>query len=213
MCVPESDSLPKRSVRAYRDLARRNRRFGHRYVDVEHIHWSFMTAKRLDHRAILGALALTIVASAAADAQMRGGVWTLSPNTGRGRPAVQAQPQPTVVVARPVTFLPPQPVAFIFVPAVLMSDGSVYANFGYGYEPIVRPCANNAVVTQTGVLSTNGTVIYQPAPPTYQHPAPNPVTSAYVRSGQTSVVVTTGQNAQLACFSRDATGRVFAYRY
>lgn len=174
-----------------------------------------MTARRLAHRAIFLGLALTLALSAVADAQRSsGGTWILTPNTGRARAAVQAPPpQAQVVVSRPAMYLPPQPVAFTLVPAVLMSDGTVYANFGYGYEPIVRPCANGAVMSPNGVTSTYGTVIYQPAAPTYVHPAPNPVTSPYTRTGQTTVVTTGTQYASQLCFSRDASGRVFAYRF
>jgi hypothetical protein len=182
-----------------------------------------MTARRLDYRAIFLGLALVFSASGVAGAQRSGGTWILTPNTGRPRVGVQAPPpQQTVVVSRPATYLPPQPVAFTLVPAVVMSDGSIYANFGYGYEPIVRPCANAAVVTTNGVMSPYGTVTYQPAAPTYVHPAPNPVTSPYNRPGQTTVVTTGAQSAQYTqyaqysqqlCFSRDASGRVYAYRF
>lgn len=179
-----------------------------------------MTARRLDYRAIFLGLALTLAASGVAGAQRSGGTWILTPNTGRPRVGVQAPPpQQTVVVSRPAMYLPPQPVAFTLVPAVVMSDGSIYANFGYGYEPIVRPCANAAFVTTNGVVSPYGTVTYQPAAPTYVHPAPNPVTSPYTRTGQTTVVTSGAQytqfstNSQQHCFSRDASGRVYAYRY
>lgn len=52
---------------------------------------------------------------------------------------------------------PAYPVAFTYLPAILMSDGTVFADFGYGYLPVHRPC---------------GPAV--PAPGYYQHPYHHP---------------------------------------
>lgn len=177
-----------------------------------------MTARRLDRTAAIFGIAMSLTLAGTADAQLSGGQWRLSPQPN-GRRAVEAKPEPTVVVAQPgmhQQFLPSQPVALSLVPAILMSDGRVFANFGFGFEPVLRPCSGAVVTGQHRVIGSNGVVLFQPAAPTYTQPVPNQQTasqqmvqSAQARSGS----VTVSHAAQLACFSRGASGGLFAHRF
>jgi hypothetical protein len=99
-------------------------------------------------------------------------------------------------VAHPVAV----PVAAGLIPAVLMSDGRVFADFGFGLEQIVRPCAVAAV------------------PTTASHGS-RPNSDAGARSAGTSAGTATRtagiapppqpQPAGGRCWTRDATGRLF----
>ena len=145
--------------------------------------------------------ALALIAPASADAQMSGGVATLPPGGSTGRRAVIKEAPPPVVApnyhtnpSHPSYYdNTPQPVAFILVPAIIYSDGSIYGNFGFGYEPVLRSCT--AVVVAPGQpqrIASNGTVLSNPNPTRM----PNTLSAA----------------AQTGCFSRDNLGRVFVYR-
>ncbi|MGH7678730.1 MAG: hypothetical protein ACRENU_09705 [Gemmatimonadaceae bacterium] len=129
----------------------------------------------------------------------------------RGRVAVAAPPPAVVITPGPQ--FPVQPVAFSFVPAVLMSDGTVWANFGFGFEPIFRPCAQPLMVGQPAVVGANG-IVLQPAKPTYTQPVPNQQTRSQQMvnasvGGTTTQVVS---SAQVSCFSRNAAGQLIAFR-
>jgi hypothetical protein len=162
-------------------------------------------------RAIRLGLALTLGLAGVAGAQLSGGQWRVQ--TGGGQRAVAAPPPAQAVVVTPgTTVFPVQPVAFNLVPAILMSDGTVWANFGFGFEPVVRSCGT-LVVGQPAVVGGNGAVI-QPARPAYTQPVPNQQTAS-----QQMVAATQGQNGltmlshfQGACFTRDGAGRFFAFR-
>jgi hypothetical protein len=169
-----------------------------------------MSARRLD---IVAVLLVSIFGASTAEAQLSGGQWRLSPNTGTTRRAVEVRQEPTVFYQPGVNpYLLSQPVAVTFVPAVLMSDGRVFANFGYGFEPIVRSCYGGG---GQRVVASNGAVLYHSQAPTYTQPVPNQQTQSQqmVSSGQTQTTMYSTNSGALACFSRDAAGRVFAYRY
>src|SRR5688500_16359245 len=75
-------------------------------------------------------------------------------------------------------FFPSQPVALSLVPAILMSDGRVFANFGFGFEPVLRPCSGAVVAGQRRVIGSNGVVLFHPTAPTYTQPVPNQQTAS-----------------------------------
>jgi hypothetical protein len=161
------------------------------------MHWSFTMLKRL--ALIATVFALGPIASASA--QMSGGVATMPLGGSTGRRAVIREAPPQVVVPNPHTNpshpsyynSAPQPVAFTLVPAIIMSDGSIYGNFGFGYEPVLRSCSAVVIVTgQPQRIASNGTVLSNPNP--------------------TRMTSTLSAPAQTACFSRDQFGRVFVYR-
>ena len=162
-------------------------------------------------KSIIFGILVCATASSVAEAQLSGGQWRLSPEPNRGRAAVEVKPQPTVAVA-PGMMLPVQPVAFNLVPAILMSDGTVWANFGFGFEPIVRPCGAVVVTGQPAVVAGNGALL-QPSRPTYTQPVPNQQTNSQQMVAGHNGTVIVSNAAQLACFGRDASGRVFAYRF
>jgi hypothetical protein len=185
------------------------------------MHWSFMNAKRLDMSrarqaaAVLG-LALALAAtSGTANAQLSGGQWRLPAQGSTGRRAVAATPQPTVV-AHPMQhslFFPIQPVAFTLVPAILMSDGTVFANFGAGFEPVVRPCNSAFLVGQHRVVGSNGVVLSAPQAPTYTQPVPNQQTASQQMVSSSQVRGSPTSFAQFSCFGRNAAGHVFVLRF
>lgn len=170
-----------------------------------------MRLKRLD----LGmALVAGLLATAPVGAQS-GGKFSL-PAQGAVRQGVEARPPQTVVVdpyshyrnpsypAHPV-----QPVQFILVPALLMSDGSIFANFGFGYEPIVRSCSAVVVTGSTQRIGSNGVALNNSNTRPYTPPAPNQMTASQQMIANGTRL---SGHAQLACFTRDAAGRVFVYR-
>ena len=137
------------------------------------------------------------------------------PNSQRG---VQVQRQPTVVVV-PQPFVsslvfPRQPVAFITIPAILLSDGTVLADFGLGYAPVTRACNSQVVVlsgSQPRVIAGNGVVLS--GAPTYTQPVPNQATASQqmLPSNQSRYPILTSAS-QTSCFSRDGGGSVFVVR-
>lgn len=158
-----------------------------------------------------------LAAAGAAHAQS-GGVFRLSPELN-GTRAVEARKQPVVVVVseqrvRQPHVFPRYPVAATLVPAILMSDGSVFANFGFGYEPVYRSCSGAVVVGEPTVVAGNGVVLSQQQRPTYTQPVPNQQTASQqlAQSNLSRPVVVSGA-AQASCFSRDGAGRVFVYRF
>lgn len=164
-------------------------------------------------------LAFALIASTAG-AQVTGRPWQLSPQGG-GIKAIARDPAPTVIVVTPSPvfhqpffqhqFFPRRALTLIMVPAVVLSNGSVFADFGFGFEPIFRSCGG-AVVGPTRVVAGNGLVL-SPAAPTYTQPVPAQITPSQqlLPSAQARSVVISSV-AQSACFSRDAAGRVFIFR-
>ena len=115
--------------------------------------------------------------------------------------------------------VPAYPVAFTLLPAVILSDGRIYADFGYGYEPVSRACAPVYSRTETlgvsgggiRVIGANGTVLSggntQPAPrigpAPRMAPHPNqPSDAQQVRQG----AVTSA--AHSSCYRQEPTGTV-----
>jgi len=170
----------------------------------------------MESKRLAAELKLMLVAGAVflgsgrAHAQYSNGQWRLPPSSGTTRTGVEARPQTTTTVS-PIGFPMAQPVAVTLVPVVLMSDGSVFANFGFGFEPVMRPCASTLVVGQPTVVASNGLVLSRPQAPTYTQPVPNQQTSSQ-QMLTSQPQRTLSVYAQRACFNRDQAGRVFVYR-
>src|SRR5687767_11635400 len=178
------------------------------------MHWSFMTTKRLTRITAIAAVVLgsSISLAGSADAQMVNGV-AQPPKPGSTRQGVIATPPPAPARAVPANPSFPDalfpsipvhqvhPVQFTLVPAVLMSDGSIFANFGFGFEPVLRSCASAAPVVVVGGtprrVAGNGTVIPSHAPSQQVQQQPQVVLSSAAQTG---------------CFTRDNFGRVFVFR-
>jgi hypothetical protein len=159
-----------------------------------------MSVRRLDRTAVFFGIALTRL---------------MQPNTSRL--AVEVKHQPTVFAQPGLhSSLFRQPVAFSLVPAVLMSDGTMFANFGGGFQPMVR-CAGGVVVGQPRVIGSNGIVLREAAPPTYTQSVPAQMSSSYqmlpsVQAQARSTQGVSHPGVQGGCFSQDASGRVFRHR-
>lgn len=169
------------------------------------MHWSFMAMKRFVLIAMVAAGSL----AGPANAQLVNGKWQ-PPKSSGSRQGVIVTPTPAAAPvlpanpsllpalfgnpSYPIRPVPPvQPVAFTLVPAIIMSDGSILADFGFGYEPVVRSCAGGSTVVVQPVrrIGANGRVLPQSGP---------------------VQVTTLSAAAQTACFTRDGLGRVFVYR-
>ncbi|HJQ21268.1 MAG TPA: hypothetical protein VJ867_13050 [Gemmatimonadaceae bacterium] len=98
------------------------------------------------------------------------------------------------------------PVAYTYIPAVLLSDGTVLANFGMGFEVVQRFCGSTYVSNSPLIVSPNG----QPVMSGDLPPAPNQATQSAqnlpsnqrfpVRTGvsQTSCYLQAGDGGYLA---------------
>lgn len=161
---------------------------------------------------LAGGLVLALGGSLGAQSN---GTWRISPESNSRRGIETPPKQSQVVVVPSLEFggavFPRQPIAFVMIPAILMSDGTVLANFGMGYEPVTRSCGGTVVVTTPQVVASNGRVLNQR--PTYMQPAPNQATASQqnLPSAQRSFPILTAAS-QTACFSSDPSGRFFVVR-
>jgi hypothetical protein len=159
-----------------------------------------------------------------AAAQSRAGTFRASPPPSGSRRATEAQrPQPQVILVPSSSGLgggtrqsvfPLQPVAFTLIPAILLSDGTVLADFGFGYEPVTRACGNTVVMSTPTVFAGNGVILSRGTTTvTYTQPVPNQVTPSQqnLPSAQSRFPILTAAS-QTACFTRDAQGRFFVAR-
>jgi hypothetical protein len=171
------------------------------------------------------ALALALFAGAAG-AQT---VFQGSPQNAGGQQGIARDPEPTVFTVNPVvthTVFPRRAVFFTTIPAILLSDGTVVANFGFGFEPVFRSCSGAVVVGEPRVVASNGVVLSQGIP-TYTQPVPAQMTaSQQILSSQTrnsiasGTVITNGtvisgavsSAAHSACFSRTSAGGIVVVR-
>ncbi len=178
-----------------------------------------MRAKRLDVRAFFVAVAALAVSAGSLAAQQTKGVFQPPRGPARGRVAV-ATPPPTIVAVTPTVFdqrlnpnsLHQRQVVFNQVPTILLSNGTVFANFGSGFEP-VRSCGTVAIIAgEPRVVAGDGTVLSRPAGPTYTQPVPNQTTASQQLSSYTRTFGGSAA-AQASCFTRDRTGNVFVNQF
>ena len=166
-----------------------------------------------DTRIALAVAALVLAGSASADAQARG-KFTMP---AKGPPRQAVQPRAADRQTKPVhvhRVRPAFPVAFTLLPAVIMSDGRVFADFGFGYEPVSRPCAPAFVAAPTfstspipvvagnGIVLSSGTPRMQP-PPRLTPNSPSAVPPAH--AAQQVVVASARADA---CFRHEPAGHV-----
>jgi hypothetical protein len=181
-----------------------------------------MRIRRISETSIGCALALALFASAAG-AQT---VFQGSPQNAGGQQGIARDPQPTVFAVNPSpmvnqTVFPRRAVLFTTIPAILLSDGTVVANFGFGFEPVFRSCGG-VVVGEPRVVASNGVVLSQ-GTPTYTQPVPAQMTASQqilssaqtrnsIASGTVTTNATVGSVAQSACFSRTLGGGIVVIR-
>jgi hypothetical protein len=149
-----------------------------------------MTAKGLDRRAFFW-LVLALTAAGTAEAQLIDGQWRAAPERPAPRVGVQVN-APTVFAQQ--MLVPRQPVQFSYVPTVVMSDGTVYSNYGYGYQQVVTcaPAAvmpyavygSGATVYGNGVSVFGSGVVYTPTAAPSQASGIQPVPNQQTRSQQ-----------------------------
>src|SRR5256885_1676922 len=115
-------------------------------------------------RGLSVACALAMVASSAASAQLVNGKWQAPPQSGGSAGAAARQgtevrhERDTTAVTRANNTVVPIRV----IPAVLMSDGSIMADFGAGLEPVARACPHSALRSPLRIIAAGGST--QPVP-------------------------------------------------
>jgi len=121
------------------------------------------------------------------------------------RRGIATQPQQTYFVPEPVFQPFPRPVAFTLLPAILLSDGTVLANFGFGFEPVSRFCGNQFVIAGNQQTIATGSF-------SATQPSPNQATESaqMLPSAQRFPVLTTASLS--SCWTRDSFGQFFVVR-
>ncbi len=170
------------------------------------------------------ALVLTASLTGVAAAQSKATPFRAQPRASGTRTATETpHPQQTTVIVQsslgfnePLrqSVFPRRAVAFTLIPAILMSDGTVLADFGFGYEPVTRACGNAVVMSTPQVFAGNGVVLSPGSTTvTYTQPVPNQATPSQqnLPSAQSRFPILTAAS-QSACFTRDAQGRFFVAR-
>lgn len=162
--------------------------------------------------ALAGSLALVALQTESASAQSSGGEWRF-PSRPAGRTAAQPfKPKTPPVPPGQVSHLNPltHRVPVAIVPAVLMSDGSIFANFGFGFEPVVRVCPGARLGP---VIASNG-VVLQAAPSTTHGPASTArmTVSQLARSGVPVHHAAVSDMARLACYASGGAPLAYVYR-
>lgn len=143
-------------------------------------------------------MALLIGMGQVVEAQSRG-VFSL-PTHGSGRQVVQPINREPVT---PFPVAPAYPVAFTLLPAILMSDGGIYANFGFGYEPVARACGRSRVIDGRGMRTSQR----------YPQQAPASVTSSAQNLPSVQAQRRAAARAgQTACYARDSYGQLVVVR-
>ena len=117
-------------------------------------------------------------------------------------------------------------------PVLVTADGRIFANFGYGYEQVVRSCGNHQSVTgpsgyqpSTVPSQTAGAASSESTPPTYQpstfgpantQPAPAQPTASERMLPQGYAPPNTGASQQragsTACYTTDPRGHIIVFR-
>lgn len=90
------------------------------------------------------------------------------------------------------------------VPVVVLPDGRVFANFGYGYEQVVRTCSSSVVIQPNAAVQSG------PVQPVVTQPAPAQATASEQMLGVTRPGA--HQQADLnPCWSSQA-GMIYVFR-
>jgi hypothetical protein len=113
-------------------------------------------------------------------------------------------------------------VIFANIPAFVLQDGRVFANFGRGIEQVVRPCGGLLNTTNEGLFATNGQpVVSQPSvvQPTPGASQPLPFTPAVPNQPTVSQqmlvqALATGPVLvnSISCWAANRVGQVFVTR-
>jgi hypothetical protein len=164
-------------------------------------------------RTVLGVSMVLSLAATAADAQLVNGKWQ-APAKGSGASG-SAAPRQGVQASQPAAPATSQSsnavVPIRVIHAVVMSDGSVMADFGAGLEPVQRSCGGNFQHMPLRIIGS-----LPPAPGMHpapgMQPAPAQQTESQKALPSAQVRAAANQAAKASCHLRDANGRVFATR-
>jgi hypothetical protein len=155
------------------------------------------------HQRLILALALTAAVGSTADAQLANGKWQ-APAGGAAattpRKGVQVQETPKQTQTNSNSAVPLR-----VIQAVVMSDGRILADFGYGLEQVTRSCPSSASTMPLQVIGTS-----QVPDPTRQ-PMPDP-TRQPIPGLTPQQRAASKESAQASCHVRDSRGVVFATR-
>lgn len=177
--------------------------------------------KRIQFAKLGLSLALAVAAASPAVAQNT----TVFRQQGpRGHPATSAAPaatQPTPAPAYPPfpgspysPAYPRYPVAYTVLPAVIMSDGSVYADLGYGYVPVHQACATQ--YQQPQIIDGRGLLYSGGNPLTTTQPAPAQATPSQLNlpSAQAQRAANAASQPRVVstCYRMDSYGPVVVVR-
>jgi hypothetical protein len=152
--------------------------------------------------------------------------------TAAGTVAAIAPPPATVLVVPNQQVFIPRGFSIVGnVPVVTLTDGRVFANFGNGFEQIIRNCSAlvtfvnpqviqpavvQPVVVQPVVLQPSSTVATQPIPPIpYTQQWPNQATASQemlAAAGQQALIAQSTVINSTTCFSGNGRGQVFIAR-
>jgi hypothetical protein len=169
--------------------------------------------QRMFERIALQVSVVLSLAASAADAQLANGKWRApakgSGSSGTAAPKQGVQASPPVVTATRQSNNAVVPIRVIH--AVLMSDGSVQADFGAGLVPVSRSCGGDFRYTPLRIIGSLPAVPGQHPAPGMQ-PAPAPLTESQKALPSAQARAAAQQAAQASCHLRDAKGRFFATR-
>ena len=131
----------------------------------------------------------------------------VQPTTGRPRVGYAASPPPEQPRPAQPQYAPPiyyeQGYGVIAAPFVVLADGSILANFGNGYERVLRACAAPQGATQADVSGRDalGRIL------------PPPGIAAFQQGSRGQVYGQLPERNVGACYRMDAQGRAEVVRY
>lgn len=148
----------------------------------------------------VGGAIVALVLGMAIDVHAQSSVGVFRP-PAEGRKATHSSPPTQQQVSD--SRYPVYPIGYTLLPAIVMSDGSVYANFGYGYEQVSRACGQGRVLDGRGMKTPLRNPQPVPAPVT---PSAENLPSVQAQRRAASRV------AHSACYARDIYGRLVVVR-
>ena len=150
-------------------------------------------------------VALTLAAALPAGAQTAARASAPPPPAPAARPRIgyAAQPAPPpapapIRYAAPVYYYSPDGYVANGAPYLVLYDGSVLVNFGYGYERVLRPCAQTRGVSPSQQEATGRDALGRILPP--------PGIAALQEGLRGSMSGATPSRSTAACYRADARG-------
>ena len=156
--------------------------------------------------------ALAVFATPSAFAQLVNGKWQAPPKSGSAgatapRQGTEVRPEDGTAKSKANK---DGVVPLRVIPAVLMSDGSIMADFGSGLEVVGRACPNSAANMPLRIVA-GGASNTQPVPQLQPAPGMQAAPAQATASQQMSQSHTPSAPAQSSCHLRQS-GRVFVTR-